>query len=99
MVKEIDNIQDKVNWHWRNTMYPARFFGVDARAALPIPIILVYLRLSTFILLVGTMIMFRYLERKGLTFPAAVRNFRAWIVGKDRPGWISADKKKFINRY
>lgn len=97
MVKEIENIQEKLNWHWRNSMRVVRFFAFDARSALPVPIILVYARWSTITILVLTLIFFRILEAKGLTFPAAIRNLRSWIVGKDRPGWPSAQHKKFID--
>ena len=28
-------------------------------------------------------------ERRGLTFPAALRAIRVFIIGRDRPGWVS----------
>ena len=74
-----------------------RFFAFDSRAALPLPILLVYFRWSTLIVMIVTLLAFRYLERKGLTVPAALRNFRAWIVGENRPGWFSVEKKKFLD--
>lgn len=95
MSKEIDNLQDKINWHWRNTMYPVRFFNFDARAAFPIPVLFFYARLSTLVLLIVTLILFRFLEQKGLTFPSAMRTLRSWIVGKSRPGWLGVHHKKF----
>ena len=97
MAQELDNIQEKVNWHWRNSMRPVRFLAFDARAAIPLPLLLVYARPSTFILTIATLMLFRHLERKGLTFPAAVRSARAWVIGKDRPAWIKAQRKKFID--
>lgn len=97
VTEQIDNIQEKMNWHWRNSMRVVRFLAFDARAALPLPLLLVYARLSTFLLTVATLMFFRYLERKGLTVPAALRNFRSWIVGVDRPGWVSAQSKKFTD--
>lgn len=93
--QELENIQEKFSWHWRNSMQVVRFFAFDSRSALPIPILLVYFRLPTFLLMVATLFFFRYLERKGLTVPAAMRNFRAWIVGVERPGWLSVHRKKF----
>lgn len=95
--KEIDLLEDKVNWHWRNSMQPVRFIMFDARAALPLPLLLVYFRLSTVILTIVFLMFFRYLERRGLTFPAALRNFRSWIVGKKRPGLVGVLKNKFID--
>lgn len=96
-VEQIDNIREKMNWHWRNSMRTVRFLAFDARAALPLPLLLIYARLSTLLLLIASLAFFRYLERKGLTFPAALRNFRAWVVSNDRPGWIGAQQKKFTD--
>jgi intracellular multiplication protein IcmT len=95
--EQIDNLQEKLNWHWRNSMRTTRFFAFDARAALPIPLLLVYARLSTLILTIVFLIFFRFLERKGLTFPAALRTMRSGIVGRDRPGWLSVESKRFID--
>jgi hypothetical protein len=97
VVKQIDNIQEKLNWHWRNNMRPVRFLAFDARAALPLPLLLVYARLSTLLLTIVTLLIFRVLERKGLTFPAAIRSVRSWVVGAERPGWIAAQKKRFTD--
>lgn len=96
MVKEqLENIKEMQNWHWRNTMRTVRFISFDARAALPLPLLLVYARWSTLFVSIAFLVTFRFLERKGLTFPAALRNLRAWIVGKDRPGWVKSQNKKF----
>ncbi|MCB1532121.1 MAG: IcmT/TraK family protein [Alphaproteobacteria bacterium] len=97
MAKELDNLQEKVNWHWRNSMRPVRFLAFDARAALPLPLLLVYARLSTIILTIVFLLAFRHLERKGLTFPAAMRALRANFVGRERPAWIRAQQKKFTD--
>ena len=94
--QEIDNIQEKLNWHWRNTMRVVRFFAFDARAAFPVPLVL--LRLvdwRSWTLLIVTLLVFRYLENKGLTVPSALRNFRAWLNGADRPGWVNAQRRHF----
>jgi hypothetical protein len=95
--EQIDNIQEKLNWHWRNSMRTVRFLAFDARAALPLPLLLVYARWSTLILTIISLAFFRFLERKGLTFPAALRNFRSWLVGNERPGWIGVQQKKFTD--
>jgi intracellular multiplication protein IcmT len=95
--EQIDNIQEKLNWHWRNSMRTVRFLAFDARAAMPLPLLLVYARWSTLLLLIVSLAFFRYLERKGLTFPAALRNFRAWLVSDERPGWVGAHRKKFTD--
>ncbi len=95
--EQIDNIQEKLNWHWRNSMRTVRFLAFDARAAMPIPLLLIYARLSTLLLTIASLLFFRYLERKGLTLPAALRNFRSWLVGNDRPGLVGAQRKKFLD--
>jgi len=84
-----DTIAEKANWHWRNTMRPVRFFNLDARAAWPFVVLLVYFRpVSLFVAFVVTTT-FILLERKGLTFPAALRALRVWLIGSDRPAWVS----------
>lgn len=96
--RELDNIQDKMNWHWRNSMRVVRFFAFDARAAFPVPIVLFNLVdwRSWFILFL-TLMLFRFLENIGLTVPAAFRNFRAWVVGVERSGWYATQKRKFVD--
>lgn len=95
--EEIENIQQKLNWHWRNSMRVVRFFAFDSRAAVPIPLLLVYARTSTIILTIVTLLVFRFLEQRGLTVPAAMRNFRAWILGADRPALTSAEGRRFVD--
>ena len=95
--QELENIQEKFNWHWRNSMQVVRFFTFDSRSALPIPLLLVYFRWSTIILMIATLFFFRFLEQRGLTVPAAMRNFRAWIVGSQRPGLLKGHHKKFAD--
>lgn len=97
MAQQIENIQEKLNWHWRNSMRPVRFFAFDARAAFVVPVLLVYIRVSSIIFTVATLFFFRFLEQKGLTFPAAMRSFRAAIVGKSRPGHLSVYRKRFTD--
>lgn len=95
---ELDNLQEKVNWHWRNSMRIIRFFAFDARAAFVI--IILFFRLadpSAWLLVFMVFMAFRLLEKKGLTVPAAMRNLRSWLIGKKRPGWIGVKKKVFID--
>ncbi len=95
--EEIDNLQEKMNWHWRNSMRVVRFFAFDARASAPIPLLLVYARVSTITLTIVTLFVFRFLENKGLTVPSAMRNLRSWLVGSERPGWVSVQRRKFTD--
>lgn len=80
---------EKKNWHWRNSMRPVRFFNLDARAALPFFVLLVYARPVTLVMTIIVVMIFRFLEHKGMTFPAALRSLRVWIVGMRRPGWYT----------
>ncbi len=93
--EQLDNLQEKVNWHWRNTMRTVRFIAYDARSALPLPLLLVYARMSTLVLTFVTLTTFRYLERKGLTFPSAMRALRRAINGEVRYGVLPPFKKRF----
>jgi hypothetical protein len=93
---QIDNINEKLNWHWRNSMRTVRFFAFDARAS--IVLILIFFRMTdiyAWLLVFATFAFFRFLERKGLTFPAALRNFRMWLVGKERPGLMGVYRRRF----
>lgn len=95
MSKEIENIREQLNWHWRNNMRPVRFFMLDARAVIPFLVLLIYFRPSTLILTCLITAFFYILERKGLTVPAALRMMRSWVTGRERPGWISVHRKRF----
>lgn len=81
--------------HWRNTQKPARFFMLDARAFVAVLIFLVHARLWTFVLAVLMMVVFWFLERRGLTFEASLRAFRSWILGRYRP----ANHRRSIRRW
>ena len=76
------------NWHWRNSMKPVRFFNFDGRAGFFLVLFIVHMRVSTLVLLVVVFSYFHILERKGLSFPAALRATRVWFIGPYRPAWI-----------
>jgi intracellular multiplication protein IcmT len=92
-----DTVEEKANWHWRNTMRPVRFFGLDARAAIPFFLLLVYFRPITLFLTVVSTVLFVALEKRGLTFPSALRSFRSWLNGQSRPAWVSGRRRRFID--
>lgn len=93
---QIDNIEDKLNWHWRDSMKIVRFFSFDARAGLVmIPIFFNLFNWKVWLLVFAVLSFFNFLEKKGLTFPSAMRAFRASMVGHDRPGWIGTRHKRF----
>lgn len=96
--EQIDNLQEKMNWHWRNSMRPVRFFAFDARASFVGVLLLFRLADGRFwLLFASNLFFFRYLENKGLTVPSAMRNFRSNLVGIERPGWLTAQRRKFID--
>lgn len=94
MAKEEDSVQ---TWHWRNTMKPVRFFNFDARAGLILVLVLVHFRTWTLTLAITVNVVFYILERKGLTFSAALRALRSWIVGPKRPAFIYSRRRKLLD--
>ena len=71
--------------HWRNTQRPVRFFALDARSSFVVLLVLLHIRLWTFGLAVVVMLVFWFLERRGLSFNAALRALRRWLLGTRRP--------------
>lgn len=92
-----DTEEERVNWHWRNAMRPVRFFGLDARAAIPFLITLFHFRVVTVAITIIFTMTFVFLERRGLTFDASLRAFRRWMLGQRRPAWMSVNRKRFID--
>lgn len=94
-VNPIAEMQERNNWHWRNTMRPVRFFGLDARSAIPYTFLIVYARPITFILAIVSTIAFFLMEKRGLTFSAAMRRFRRSMLSDVRPGITSFRHRRF----
>jgi len=90
-----DTVEEKQNWHWRNSMRPIRFFTLDARAAIPFVLLIVYFRPITLFLCFISTITFVFLEKRGLTFPSALRALRSWVNSQKRPAWISLRRRRF----
>jgi len=83
--------------HWRNTQKPARFGSLDARAFTAILLFLVHARLWTFVFAIAVMLMFWIFERRGLTFEAALRAMRVWILGRNRPATLRGRRRHWID--
>ena len=83
--------------HWRNTQKQARFVSLDARAFMAILLFLVHARLWTFVLAIVVMIIFWLFERRGLTFEAALRALRVWILGRNRPATLRGRRRHWID--
>jgi intracellular multiplication protein IcmT len=76
--------------HWRDSARSARFFLVDARAAFPLLLFLMHIRIWSFVIAVVATLFFALLERYGFTVPVfwrALRNFIAGPQKTSRPWW------------
>ena len=91
---EAQDMQDKMNWHWRNSMRPVRFFGFDARAAFPFFLLVLHARPSTLFVVFCSTMVFHILEKNGLTFSAAMRRFRLFFSGNERPALMSFKRRR-----
>lgn len=79
-----------VNAHWRDSARNAKFFIVDAYAAVPLLLFLLHIRLWTFGLAVLATAFFGILERFGFTVPIFLRWLRTFLGGSykfARPWW------------
>ena len=97
MGSEEDTQEEKVNWHWRNSMRPVRFFNIDARAAIPFFVLLVYFRPISLFLTITNTLVFIAMEKRGLTFPSSLRAFRSWLNGQKRPGWVYLRQRRWVD--
>ncbi|MGE4313101.1 MAG: IcmT/TraK family protein [Pseudobdellovibrionaceae bacterium] len=86
---QIQLLQEQVNWHWRNSMRPVRFFAFDARASFSFLLLLVYARPITLIFAILSTVAFYLLEKYGLTFDSAFRRLRMTISGRNRPALMT----------
>jgi intracellular multiplication protein IcmT len=78
------------NAHWRDSAHSARFFFVDARAAFPLILFLLHIKLWTFIVAIITMVFFALLEKYGfsvIVFGRWVRSFMAGPFKSSDPWW------------
>lgn len=93
---QVTQAQEQLNWHWRNTMRPIRFFNLDARAVLPFFALIFYARLVTLFLAIVITVIFWIVEKMGLTLPSALRKLRALLVGVKRPALRLTKHRRFI---
>lgn len=76
--------------HWRDSARSARFFVVDARAAFPIFLFLMHIRVWTGVLVLVSAIFFGIIEHYGFTVPVFLRWLRSFLAGSvrsARPWW------------
>lgn len=76
--------------HWRDSARNARFFLVDARAAFPVFLFLMHIRLWTGMIVLVSAIFFGVLEHFGFTVPVFFRWLRLFFAGpikSSTPWW------------
>lgn len=76
--------------HWRDSARNARFFVVDARAAFPLLLFLLHIRVWSFILAVVATLFFALIERYGFTVSVFLRWLRSLLAGSYKtasPWW------------
>jgi intracellular multiplication protein IcmT len=67
--------------HWRDSARNARFFLVDARAAFPLLMFLLHIRVWTFVLAIVVIMFFAALERYGFSLLVFGRWLRSTLAG------------------
>jgi intracellular multiplication protein IcmT len=78
------------NAHWRDSARNARFFMVDARAAFPIFLFLMHIRIWTGVVVLFSAIFFAIIEHYGFTLPVFMRWLRLFFSGyikSSHPWW------------
>lgn len=83
-------LQPTENAHWRDSARSAKFFFVDAKAAFPLILFLVHIKLWTFIVALIIMTFFTLLSRYGFSVEVFLRIFRSTLAGPRKmaiPWW------------
>ena len=78
------------NAHWRDSARATRFFFVDYRAAFPLLLFLLHIKVWTFVAAIISMIFLALLERFGFTVSVFLRFFRSKLAGPRKfssPWW------------
>ena len=76
--------------HWRDSARNARFFMVDARAAFPVFLFLMRMRIWSGVLVIISCLFFSIIEHYGFTVPVFLRWLRSFFAGKHKasqPWW------------
>jgi len=77
--------------HWRDSARPVKFFIWDGKAAFPMLLFLMHIKLWTFIVAVCAMMFFTILNRYGFTPFVFLRWLRSSIAGRRKlaiPWWM-----------
>ncbi len=84
--------QPTVNAHWRDSARSAKFLFIDAKAAFPLFLFLIHIKLWTFVLAATIMAFFTLLARFGFSVEVFLRIFRAFFSGPRKmaiPWWTN----------
>ena len=76
--------------HWRDSARIPRFFIIDARAAFPVFIFLMHIRIWTGSLVLVSMLFFGIVEKYGFSIPVFLRTARSFLAGSTKsaqPWW------------
>jgi intracellular multiplication protein IcmT len=76
--------------HWRDSARAARFFLIDYRAAFPLLLAILHIRVWTFAAAIITMFFLALLERYGFTVTVFLRWLRSTLAGPHKvaiPWW------------
>lgn len=76
--------------HWRESSRTARFFMVDARAAFPVFLFIMHIRVWTGMLALFSLVFFGFIEHYGFTVPVFLRWVRSTLAGPRKaatPWW------------
>ncbi len=76
--------------HWRDSARPTRFFLIDYRAAFPLLLFLLHIKVWTFLTAVAVMLFLTVLERYGFTVSVFFRWLRSTLAGPRKnssPWW------------
>jgi intracellular multiplication protein IcmT len=84
-------IQPVTGAHWRDSARSAKFFIIDAKAAFPIVIFLIHIRLWTFVIALIATCFFTILNRYGYSVEVFLRYARSFFAGNRKmaiPWWF-----------
>jgi len=70
---------------WYQTYKPARFFMMDAKAGVPLIMVLLHFKTYTVIPAFFWVALFWFLDRRGMNVTSAFRAARSWVIGDIRP--------------
>jgi len=76
--------------HWRDSARIPKFYMVDGRAAFPLLLFLLHIRLWTFVVAIVATVFFTVLQKYGYTITVFWRRLRCILAGKVKlatPWW------------